>query len=101
MVVNTGLLFKSDLGLLQERLSLSQTNLKTSDKVLTSVNGLLGIAGFILIPLDPVRFHLSHVPLFLQIVGALVLVCFSPRAILTLRENSVLSRMVLSQEEWG
>src|SRR5258708_1791020 len=100
-VVNTGLLFKSDPGLLQERLSLSQPNLKTSDKVLTSVNGLLGIAWFILMPLDAVRFHWSHVPLFLQIVGALVLVGFMPLAILTFRENSFLSGMVRVQEERG
>src|SRR5690348_18031920 len=39
-LVNTGLLFASNPGLLQKRLSLSQPNQKTSDKVLTSVNAL-------------------------------------------------------------
>ena len=99
--VNTGLLFKSNPGLLQERLRLSQPNLKTSDKVLTSVNALLGIVWFILMPLDAMRFHWSHVPLFLQIVGALVVIGFMPLAILTFRENSFLSGMVRVQEERG
>lgn len=100
-VVNFGLLFKSDPGLLQERLRLSQPNVKTSDRVLTAVNGVLGIAWFIVIPLDAVRFHWSHVPLFLQIIGAIVLVGFMPLAILTFRENSFLSGMVRVQEERG
>lgn len=100
-VVNFGLLFKSNPDLLQERLRLSQPNVKTSDKVLSSVNALLGIAWLILMPLDAVRFHWSHVPLFLQIVGAVVLIGFMPLAILTFRENSFLSGMVRVQEERG
>jgi protein-S-isoprenylcysteine O-methyltransferase Ste14 len=100
-VVNIGLLFKSNPGLLEERLSLSQPNLKTSDKVLTAVNGLLYLVWFILMPLDAVRFHWSHVPLFLQIVGALVLVGFMPLAILTFQENAFLSTMVRVQQERG
>jgi protein-S-isoprenylcysteine O-methyltransferase Ste14 len=100
-VVNTGLLFKSDPGLLQERLRLSQPNLKTSDQMLTAVNAVFGFAWFILMPLDAVRFHWSHVPLFLQIVGALVLIGFMPLAILTFRENSFLSGMVRVQKERG
>ncbi len=100
-VVNFGLLFKSNPGLLEERLRLSQPNLKTSDKVLTSVNAVLGIAWFILMPLDAVRFHWSHMPLFLQIVGAILLVGFMPLAILTFRENAFASGMVRVQEERG
>src|SRR5215472_5201528 len=100
-VVNFGLLFKSNSGLLQERLSLSQPNQKTSDKLLTSVNGLLALAWFILMPLDAVRFHWSHVPLFLQIVGAIVLVGFMPLSILTFRENTFATTMVRVQEERG
>jgi protein-S-isoprenylcysteine O-methyltransferase Ste14 len=100
-LVNTGLLFKSNPGLLQERLSLSQPNQKTSDKVLTAVNALLVPAWAILMPLDAVRFHWSHMPLFLQIVGAIVLVSFFPLAILTFRENAFLATMVRVQQERG
>jgi hypothetical protein len=52
------------------------------------VNALLGIAWLIVIPLDAVRFHWSHMPLALQIVGAIVLVGFMPLAILTFREHA-------------
>ncbi len=100
-VVNTGLLFKSDPGLLQERFSFSQPNQPTSDKVLTSVNVLLALAWLILIPLDAVRFHWSHMPLVLQIIGGIVLVGFMPLAILTFRENSFLATMARVQEERG
>jgi protein-S-isoprenylcysteine O-methyltransferase Ste14 len=100
-VVNFVLLFKSNPGLLEERLRLSQPNLKTSDKVLTAVNALFGIAWFIVMPLDAVRFHWSHVPLFLQIVGAIVLLGFIPLSILTFRENTFASTMVRVQEERG
>ena len=100
-VVNFWLLFKYNPGLLEERLSLSQPNLRTSDKVLTAVNGLLYLAWFMLMPLDAVRFHWSHVPLFLQIVGALVLVGFMPLATITFRENAFLSTMVRVQQERG
>jgi len=100
-VVNFGLLFKSDPALLQERLSLSQPNVKTSDKVLTSVNVVFLLTWFILMPLDAVRFHWSHMPLVLQIIGAIVLVGFMPLAILTFRENAFLSGMVRVQEERG
>jgi protein-S-isoprenylcysteine O-methyltransferase Ste14 len=100
-VVNTGLLFKSNPGLLQERLSFSQPNQPTSDKVLTSVNALLALAWAILMPLDAVRFHWSHMPLFLQIVGAILLIGFMPLAILTFRENAFLATMVRVQKERG
>jgi protein-S-isoprenylcysteine O-methyltransferase Ste14 len=100
-LVNTGLLLASNPDLLQERLSLSQPNQKTSDKVLTSVNALLGIAWVILMPLDAVRFHWSHMPLFLQIVGAILLVGFMPLAILTFRENAFLATTVRVQKERG
>jgi protein-S-isoprenylcysteine O-methyltransferase Ste14 len=100
-LVNTGLLFASNPGLLEERLRLSQPNQKTSDKVLTSVNAVFGLVWLILMPLDAVRFHWSHMPLFVQIVGAIVLVGFFPLAILTFRENSFLATTVRIQKERG
>jgi protein-S-isoprenylcysteine O-methyltransferase Ste14 len=100
-LMNTGLLFVSNPGLLRERLSLSQPNLKSSDKMLTWVNALLGLAWFVLMPLDAVRFQWSHMPLVLQAFGAIVLVGFMPLAILIFRENAFLSTMVrVQQERW-
>jgi protein-S-isoprenylcysteine O-methyltransferase Ste14 len=100
-IVNFGMLYTSNPDLLRERLSLSHPNQKTSDKVLTSVNGLLGLAWLVLMPLDAVRFHWSHMPLFLQIIGTIVLVSFMPLAILTFRENAFLALMVRVQKERG
>ena len=54
-----------------------------------------------LMPLDAVRFHWSHVSLFLQIVGAIVLIGSFPLVILTFRENAFLSPAVRIQEERG
>jgi len=63
------------------------TQSKTWDKALTPVNSLLCLVWAILMPLDAVRFHWSHMPLFLQIVGAIVLVGSFPLIILTFRET--------------
>ena len=100
-LVNIGLLFTSSPGLLEERLSLSQPGQKTWDKALISLGYLLGLAWAMLMPLDAVRFHWSHVPLFLQIVGAIVLIGSFPLVILTFRENAFLSPAVRIQEERG
>jgi protein-S-isoprenylcysteine O-methyltransferase Ste14 len=100
-LVNIGMLFTSDPGLLAERLSFSQPNQKAWDKVLLPFYFLLLLAWYILMPLDAVRFHWSHVPLSLQIVGALVMLGFMPLSILTFRENSFLSPTVRVQEERG
>ena len=100
-LVNIGLLFTSNPGLLEERLSLSQPNQKTWDKALMPLYYLLCLAWAILMPLDAVRFHWSHMPLFLQIVGAIALVCSFPLMILTFRENAFLSPTVRIQQERG
>jgi protein-S-isoprenylcysteine O-methyltransferase Ste14 len=100
-VANFGMLFATNQDLLRERLSVAHPNQKTRDKILTSVNALVGTAWFILMPLDAVRFQWSHVPLFLQIIGAILVVSFMPLAILTFRENTFLANMVRVQEERG
>ena len=100
-LVNIGLLFTSSPGLLEERLSLSQPNQKTWDKVLMPLYYLLCLSWAILMPLDAVRFHWSHMPLLLQIVGAIALVGSFPLMILTFRENAFLSPTVRIQEERG
>ena len=100
-LVNIGLLYTSSPGLLQERLSFSQPNQKTWDKVLMPLFYLLCLAWAILMPLDAVRFHWSYVPLFLQVIGTLVLIASFPLMILTFRENAFLSPTVRIQEERG
>ena len=100
-LVGIGLLLKYNPGLLQERLSLSQPNQKTWDKVFLLLFNLFFFAWLILMPLDAVRFHWSPMPLVLQIVGALALVASFLLISLTFRENSFLSPTVRIQQERG
>jgi protein-S-isoprenylcysteine O-methyltransferase Ste14 len=55
----------------------------------------------ILISVDAVRFHWSFVPLWLQLSGALILLCSFYFLFLTFSENSYLSPVVRVQEERG
>lgn len=53
------------------------------------------------IAFDAVRFHWSPIPVWLQIVGALVLVCSFYLFFLTFRENEYLSPVVRIQDDRG
>ena len=101
MLVGIWLLLKYNPGLLQERLSISQSNQKTWDKVFILLFELFFFAWLVLMPLDAVRFHWSHTPLFLQVVGAIALIGSFILISLTFRENSFLSPRVRIQEERG
>jgi protein-S-isoprenylcysteine O-methyltransferase Ste14 len=59
------------------------------------------IAWFTLMPLDAVRFHWSHMPAWLQIVGGLVLTASFYLSYLVFRENPYLSAAVRIQKERG
>ena len=52
-------------------------------------------------PLDAVRFRWSQVPVWLQVVGAIILLGSFYLFFLTFRENSYLSSVVRIQEERG
>ncbi|HET8845631.1 MAG TPA: isoprenylcysteine carboxylmethyltransferase family protein, partial [Ktedonobacteraceae bacterium] len=71
------------------------------DKIFTPVYYLLCIAWAVLIPLDAVRFRWSSVPLFLQIIGAIILLGSFFFMALTYRENSFLSPTIRIQQERG
>ena len=101
MLVGIWLLLKYNPGLLQERLSISQSNQKAWDKVFLLLYELFLFAWLVLMPLDAVRFHWSHMPLLLQVVGAIALVGSFLLISLTFRENSFLSPKVRVQEERG
>ena len=55
----------------------------------------------VFISFDAVRFHWSSVPAWLQVVGAVILLCSFYFLFLTFRENSYLSSVVRIQEERG
>jgi len=101
LLVGIWMLLKSNPGLLQERLSLSQPNQKAWDRVFLLLFRLFFLAWLVLMPLDAVRFHWSQVPLFLQVVGAMALVGSFLLISLTFRENAFLSPTVRIQGERG
>jgi protein-S-isoprenylcysteine O-methyltransferase Ste14 len=98
-LVGIWLLLKYNPGLLQERLNVSQTNQKAWDKVFLLFFYLFFFVWLVLMPLDAVRFHWSHMPLLLQVVGVVALVASFVLISLTFRENSFLSPKVRIQEE--
>ena len=95
------LLLKYNPGLLEERLNLSAPNQKTWDKVFGLLYNLFLLAWLVLMAFDAVRFHWSHMPLALQVVGAVALVVSFLLVSLVFRENPYLSGAVRIQEERG
>jgi hypothetical protein len=101
LLVGIWLLLKYNPGLLQERLSFSQSNQKAWDRVFILLFELFFFTWLVLMPLDAVRFHWSQMPLLLQVVGAVALVGSFFLISLTFRENSFLSPTVRIQQERG
>jgi len=101
MLIGIVLLLKYNPGLLEERLNPSPANQKTWDKVFILLFYLFFFGWLVLMPLDAVRFHWSHMPLVLQVVGALAMMGSFLLISLTFRENSFLSPTVRIQEERG
>lgn len=95
-------LLKFNPDLLAERLTgIGKPDQKFWDKVLLSLLGLVFFAWLVFMPLDAVRFRWSHLPLWIQWVGALLLLASCYIFYLTFRENSYLSPAVRVQKERG
>jgi protein-S-isoprenylcysteine O-methyltransferase Ste14 len=94
-------LFKHNPDLLKERMSMSNAGQKSWDKLWFGLMFVVFLGWLILMPLDAVRFHWSHVPAWLQVVGAIALLCSFFLLFLTFRENSYLSAMIRIQDERG
>jgi protein-S-isoprenylcysteine O-methyltransferase Ste14 len=94
-------LFRHNPDLLKERMTISRPDQKTWDKVGFAVTYLVFLAWLILMPLDAVRFHWSQMPVWLQMAGAISLVCSFYLFFVTFRENSYLSAMVRIQKDRG
>ncbi|HWS83094.1 MAG TPA: isoprenylcysteine carboxylmethyltransferase family protein [Ktedonobacteraceae bacterium] len=94
-------LFRSNPGLLKERMAITKPNQKAWDKVWMALVAVPFIAWLVLMPLDAVRFHWSQVPLFLQVVGTILLFCSFYLSYVTFRENSYLSTMARIQRDRG
>lgn len=94
-------LFRHNSGLLQERMRLGTSDQQGWDKVLFPLLIVFFFVWLIFMSLDAARFHWSPVPVWLQLVGAIVLLCSFYLLFLTFRENSYLSTVVRIQEDRG
>jgi protein-S-isoprenylcysteine O-methyltransferase Ste14 len=95
-------LFRHNPGLLQERTRfLGTSDQRGWDKFLFPLLEAACFAWLILMALDAVRFHWSRVPVWLQWVGAIVLLCSFYLLFLTFEENSYLSPVVRLQKDRG
>lgn len=94
-------LLRHNPGLLKERMTVFRPDQKVWDKVFFMLMYVFFIAWLVLMPLDAVRFHWSQMPVWLQMVGAIVLVCSFSLFFLTFQENSYLSPMVRIQKDRG
>lgn len=94
-------LLRHNPGLLLERMKGYKPIQEAWDKIFVILANLVFITWLVLMPLDAVRFRWSQVPVWLQMFGAVVLLCSFVLFFLTFRENSYLSPVVRIQEERG
>ena len=94
-------LFRHNPGLFQERMRLGTSDQQDWDKVLFPLLIVFFFLWLIFMSLDAARFHWSPVPVWLQFVGAIVLLCSFYLLFLTFRENSYLSTVVRIQADRG
>jgi len=94
-------LFRHNPGLMQERLHLGATDQQGWDKVLFPLFEFLSIAWLAFMAIDAVRFHWSSMPIWIQVIGAMILLASFYLLFLTFRENSYLSPVVRVQEDRG
>lgn len=101
VVAVTVWLSRHDPGLLQERMTLFKPDQEAWDKVLVILVEILFFAWLGFMPLDAVRFRWSHMPVWLHLAGAIILLFSFYLFFLTFRENPYLSPAVRVQKERG
>jgi protein-S-isoprenylcysteine O-methyltransferase Ste14 len=94
-------LFRHNPGLLQERSHLGTSDQKGWDKLLFPLLILFPFAWLIFMGLDVVRFHQPLLPVWLQALGAGMLLASFYLFFQTFRENTYLSTVVRIQKERG
>ena len=93
---------RHDPALLAERLSACfQSSQKSWDKVFVATLLVLWSSWFVLMGLDAVRFRWSHVPVWVQAIGAILIALNAYIAYRTLRENTFAAPVVKIQTERG
>jgi protein-S-isoprenylcysteine O-methyltransferase Ste14 len=94
-------LFRYNPGLLKERMTITRLDQKAWDKAWIALMYVVFSVWLILMPLDAVRFHWSQMPVWLQVVGAIILLYSFYLFFITFRENSYLSPMIRIQRDRG
>jgi protein-S-isoprenylcysteine O-methyltransferase Ste14 len=95
-------LIRHNPGLMKERVyGLRAAGRKAWDKVFLMFMNFFFFAWLILMPLDAVRFQWSRMPAWLQVVGAVAMLCSFWLFHLTFRENPYLSPAVRIQSNRG
>src|SRR5215831_16154475 len=91
-----------DPGLLAERMAGIFTSTQRAwDRVLMTIFTMVWIASLVLSAFDAARFQWSHVPVWLQVIGALLVALAYYVFYLTFRENSYAAPVVAIQSERG
>lgn len=98
----SGWLLSNNPALLTERMTgIGKADQKAWDKLFYALLNVIFLIWLIIMPLDAVRFRWSHLPVVLQVVGVLLLLCSFVVFFLTFRANSFLSPAVRIQSERG
>jgi len=100
-VIQLAWLVRHDPGLLDERMTPFPSDQPAWDRAFMIALLLVIAVWFLVMPLDAERLRWSHVPGWLEAVGALVLVASLVLFFVTFRENSFLSPAVRVQRERG
>lgn len=101
VVVVTAWLYRNNPGLLNERMQMGRSDQKTWDKLLLGLVFVLFVGWLVLMPIDAVRLRWSTLPVWLEVVGAILLLASFWLFFVTFRENTFLSPMVRLQTERG
>jgi protein-S-isoprenylcysteine O-methyltransferase Ste14 len=99
IVVTVRWLAKHHPALLEERMSVFKPH--TQRDTMFLLLSAVSLLWLIVMPLDAVRFRFSHLPFFLQVGGALVLVGSFAVMYLAFRENAYVTPTVRIQQERG
>ena len=94
-------LFRYNPSLLKERMTITKRDQKAWDKVWMPLIGTVFLVWLVLMPLDAIRFHWSQVPLFLQVLGAIIMFYSFYLSYAVFQENSYLSPMARIQRDRG
>jgi protein-S-isoprenylcysteine O-methyltransferase Ste14 len=95
-------LLRHSPGLLTERMTgIGKSDQKAWDKVFFAAANVIFIAWLVVMPLDAVRFQWSHVPAWLQVIGALLMLGSCVLFFQVFRENAYLSPAVRIQSDRG